>query len=149
MGERPWAIYEVTWLGFNIITGRSLHVIYFKKLWGFSFIFITSDYILSIFFWNFSSSSFFSSNCFSWILRLLVRNGMFSRNKWSSNLVMKFYRVIDIMYMYFLKTFDKSLTHFGDANWQWSDLPFNIIKCVPHGRTPVGHKRSNLVKSKC
>ena len=68
---------------------------------------------------------------------ILVRNGIFSRKKWSSNLVIRFYYVIDIMYIYFFKNFDKILTHFGDATWQWSDLPLNIIKCMPHGRTQV------------
>ena len=39
---------------------------------------------------------------------------MFSKKK-SSNLVISFYYVIDTMYVYSWKEFDKSLTHFGDA----------------------------------
>ena len=46
---------------------------------------------------------------------ILARNGMFSRNKISSNLVINFYHVIDTMYIYSWKKIDKILTHFGDA----------------------------------
>jgi hypothetical protein len=71
---------------------------------------------------------------------------MFSRKIWSSNLVMIFYFVIDIMYIYLPKQFEKILTHFGDATWQWSDLPWNIIKYEPHRRTLVSHVTSKLVR---
>ena len=61
---------------------------------------MTIYYIFCIFFWNFWSSSLFLVIILVQFCIILVRNGMFSRNKRSSNLVINFYHVIDTMYIY-------------------------------------------------
>jgi hypothetical protein len=66
----------------------------------FFYIYITIDDIFVYFFEIFGHLHFILVFVLVQFCIILVRNGIFSRNKKSSNLVINFYHVIDTMYIY-------------------------------------------------